>query len=56
MNLIIPYDEEIAKRLREGRFFKETGGRKETGITLRMVEGEKIELFVAFTWLSFELM
>ena len=56
MNLVIPYDDEIAKRLRDGNFFTTSGGRNEAGITLRMVEGEKIELFVAFIWLSFELM
>lgn len=48
MNLIIPYNEEIAAILKNGNFFSSSGGRKETGITLRMVEGEKIELFVAF--------
>ena len=47
-NLIIPFDENIPERLRTGNYFKTTGGRKEAGISVKMLSGDRIEMFVGY--------
>ena len=47
-NVIVPFDEDLPEMIRKNNLFMDAGGRKEVGIALRMIAGERIEIFVAF--------
>ena len=45
---MIPYDDELIMKLKSGNFFKDSGGRKAVGATIKMVNNEMMEIFVAY--------